>query len=125
MSETIRMLQDRMKVVSKEIQRLVEEKKEIQTALDAIEERKNCEDLEPTVKDHDKLTLSAQILKTLKKFDRPLSVDKILHALKERGVDTTRGSISATLTRLKAKQDVVNEGRKWQLLPLLNDHVNF
>jgi hypothetical protein len=125
MSETIRILKDRMKFVSSEIQKFMDEKKEIQTALDAIEEIKNCENLGPFVKDTDKIKLSDTILKTLQKFDRPMSIKEILHAMQESGVETTQGSISATLSRMKTKHHVENERGKWQMLPLLNDHVDF
>ncbi len=125
MSETIRILKDRMKFVSSEIQKLMDEKKEIQTALDAIEESKNCENLESSVKDNDKIKLSDTILKTLQKFDRPMSIKDLLQALQASGVETSQGSISATLSRMKTKHYVENERGKWQMLPLLNDPVDF
>jgi hypothetical protein len=125
MSETIRILKDRMKFLSSEIQKFMDEKKEIQTALDAIEDSKHCANLEPFVKDADKIKLSDTILKTLQKFDRPLSIKELLQALQESGVETTQGSISATLSRMKTKHHVENERGKWQMLPLLNDPVDF
>jgi hypothetical protein len=117
MSETIRILKDRMRWVSSEIETLLAEKKEIQAALDAIDGIKNCENPEPNPRDSEKKKLSDVILKILQEFNHPMSKKEIFQVFRDIGIETTLGSVSATLTRMKSNGHIINEREKWQAVP--------